>query len=300
MRRASSLLFAGLSVVLLTTFVFAEADGPDFYDVTGVRTGDVLNIRAKAQYRSTAGKLFCRQSTHHLVARLITVPLDIVHSANDLVLRNQEALAFTSMGVIQTAVHNMTPGTRFIRTLAAIPVVPGVATHSIIAAVKGDGPVETGSDGADMTATPYTLFGAHLPLGRCGPGDQQVLADLRPRVRLPWMATHRLPSHIRYFSLAAFTEQDRVARALFFPTHLLARVDPQNDGQLLARDMIIPGGSLLGYAHADHWAVANTIEDAFPFLAGRPGVQNKFPTDVLFEAMVLFVIEYLPNHFSDR
>ena len=40
----------------------------------------------------------------------------------------------------------MTPGTRFIRTLAAIPVVPGVATHSIIA-VEGDGPAESGNDG---------------------------------------------------------------------------------------------------------------------------------------------------------
>ena len=35
--------------------------------------------------------------------------------------------AFTSMGAIPTAVHNMTPGTRFIRTLAVLPVAPGVA-----------------------------------------------------------------------------------------------------------------------------------------------------------------------------
>ena len=150
-----------------------------------------------------------------------------------------------------------------------------------------------GSPLADQSATLYALFGAYLPLARCGPGDHQVVADLRPTVRLQWLATHQLPSHARYFSLAAFTERARVARALFFTAGMLAQIDPQNDGQLLARDMIIPGGTLLGYARADHWAVAISIEDDFPFLAGRPGVQDHFPADVLFEAMVLFVIEQL-------
>ncbi|HJY84729.1 MAG TPA: alpha/beta fold hydrolase, partial [Candidatus Binatia bacterium] len=92
------------------------------------------------------GSYFAGNRLSHWMAHFITVPLDVVHSVNDLVLRNKETLAFTSMGVIPTAVHNMTPGTRFIRTLASIPVAPGVATHSIIA-VEGDGPVEKGNDG---------------------------------------------------------------------------------------------------------------------------------------------------------
>jgi hypothetical protein len=92
------------------------------------------------------GSYFAGNRLSHWTARFITAPLDIVHSVNDLVLRNKEALAFTSLGMIPTAIHNMTPGTRFIRTLAAIPVAPGVASHSIIA-VEGDGPVETGDDG---------------------------------------------------------------------------------------------------------------------------------------------------------
>ena len=92
------------------------------------------------------GSYFAGSRLSHWAARFITAPLDIAHSVNNLVLRNKEALAFTSMAVIPTAVHNMTPGTRFIRTLAPTPVVPGVATHSIIA-VEGDGPVEQGNDG---------------------------------------------------------------------------------------------------------------------------------------------------------
>src|SRR5262245_16221712 len=92
------------------------------------------------------GSYFAGNRLSHWMAHFITVPLDLVHGVNDLVLRNREALAFTSLEVIPTAVHNMTPGTRFIRTLAATPVAPGVAAHSIIA-VQGDGPVEEGNDG---------------------------------------------------------------------------------------------------------------------------------------------------------
>jgi hypothetical protein len=45
-----------------------------------------------------------------------------------------------------TAVDNMSPGHRAIRTLASIPVAPTTKAHSIIA-VTGDGPVEQGDDG---------------------------------------------------------------------------------------------------------------------------------------------------------
>jgi hypothetical protein len=40
------------SLMVAWSMAFAEADGPDFYDVTGVGSGDVLNIRAKADDRS--------------------------------------------------------------------------------------------------------------------------------------------------------------------------------------------------------------------------------------------------------
>jgi len=73
-----------------------------------------------------------------------------------------------------------------------------------------------------------------------------------------------------------------------------------NYTQSLARDMIIPGSTLLGYVRADHWTVAITIEDEFLFLARCPGVQGKFPAAVLFEAMVLFVIEHLYGHISGQ
>ena len=52
MRRAYCLSLIVASVVLLAAHALADADGPDFYDVKGVAAGDVLNLRAKANYQS--------------------------------------------------------------------------------------------------------------------------------------------------------------------------------------------------------------------------------------------------------
>jgi hypothetical protein len=53
MLRATSIgVYVLWSLMVPWSMVFAEADGPDFYDVKGVGAGDVLKIRAKADYRS--------------------------------------------------------------------------------------------------------------------------------------------------------------------------------------------------------------------------------------------------------
>jgi len=82
----------------------------------------------------------------HWVARFVTLPLDVVRAASDVVTFNRDAISLTAIGQPPTSVDNMRPGNRFIETLAEIPVVPGVPSHSIIA-VRGDGPPEEGDDG---------------------------------------------------------------------------------------------------------------------------------------------------------
>ena len=53
MLRVSSIgVYVLWSLMVAWSMAFAEADGPDFYDVKGVQSRDVLNIRAKADYRS--------------------------------------------------------------------------------------------------------------------------------------------------------------------------------------------------------------------------------------------------------
>jgi hypothetical protein len=53
-----------------------------------------------------------------------------------------------------TSIDNMSPGNAFIRTLAKIPVSPGVVAHSIIA-VDSDAPLESAGDGVVKYASAH-------------------------------------------------------------------------------------------------------------------------------------------------
>jgi len=115
-----------------------------------------------------------------------------------------------------------------------------------------------------------------------------------PRANLmPWLAANPLPPHVRTFSLASFTDRAHVARLLRVSYDLLAQVDPRNDGQLTFSDQIVPGSTLLGYANADHWAVALALEERRSFWMGHPQRQRAFPRALLFEALLRFVGESL-------
>lgn len=92
----------------------------------------------------------------NLLSRLITLPTDILYSVSDLITQNQGDPALASLKDVPTSIHNMTPGNPFIKTLSSIPISPGVEFHSIIA-VRGSGPVESGSDGV------VSFQSAHLP-----------------------------------------------------------------------------------------------------------------------------------------
>jgi hypothetical protein len=137
------------------------------------------------------------------------------------------------------------------------------------------------------------LAGA-LP-SRCPPGDKKVLISLERKLQMAWLASHPLPRHIAYFSLATFADRSNIARILHITYDQLAQIDPRNDGQLIFYDQIIPGSTLLGFANTDHWDIAMPVRQKYGFW-GRPVLFSKFgefPKDILLEAMVLFSIEQL-------
>jgi pimeloyl-ACP methyl ester carboxylesterase len=82
----------------------------------------------------------------HQAARLVSFPLDLARLTGDVLKRDRDALALAGPLQMPTSVENMTPGNRFIQTLATLPVAPGVGAHSIIA-VQGNGPLEKANDG---------------------------------------------------------------------------------------------------------------------------------------------------------
>ena len=107
-----------------------------------------------------------------------------------------------------------------------------------------------------------------------------------------WLAGHSLPRHIRYFSLGTIVHRADTARLMYLSKRLLDRTEPLNDGQVPYYHQLIPGSTLLGYANADHWAVALPLQSRWPYWAGnRSG--RRFPRTALFEAIVLYLIEAL-------
>ena len=142
-----------------------------------------------------------------------------------------------------------------------------------------------GSPLADEFENLYEFLFSHLPSGHCPPGDGDVVHSLRTDVRDAWLQENALPASIDYYSLAAFTTHDRVARSLVVPWETLLKYERRNDGQLLAHDALIPGSTLLGYLDADHWTVALDIEDESPLLAHREE-EAQFPHRALLHAIL--------------
>jgi pimeloyl-ACP methyl ester carboxylesterase len=127
----------------------------------------------------------------------------------------------------------------------------------------------------------------------CDPGDGGVIESLLPDKRRRWLDEHRLPPHVRYYSIAAFPTRKHLAWGLESSWQLLAPDDPRNDGQVLIEDALIPGSTLLGYTNADHWDIAIAVERQMPVFSGRKSART-FPRDALFEAMLRYVGESLP------
>jgi pimeloyl-ACP methyl ester carboxylesterase len=79
---------------------------------------------------------------------IVKAPRALTHALKELA-QDKDAMVRSSAGAgsgMSTSLDNMNPRNSFLRTLAAIPIAPGVATNSIIA-VRGSGPVEQGGDG---------------------------------------------------------------------------------------------------------------------------------------------------------
>jgi pimeloyl-ACP methyl ester carboxylesterase len=148
---------------------------------------------------------------------------------------------------------------------------------------------------ADLAEPAYAALVAKLPYDKCPPGDGDVMSSLTPKAATQWLEANPLPVGVRFYSLAAFTTREHVARALVPFWKHLGGTEVRNDGQVVATDAVIPGSTLLGYANADHWGVAQAIEAEHPVLAARQDPEL-FPLEQLFVAMVAFIADDLAQN----
>ena len=168
-------------------------------------------------------------------------------------------------------------------------IVPRVAAVGTIAGVVAGSPV------ADHYAGLYEQMLRDMGLAVCPPGDGREVESITRRVRLAALAKRPLPSSVQYFSLAGIPGPEKISNALRPFYNRLAQVDPRNDGQMIFYDAIIPGGTLLGFVQADHWALAMPFSrspGAFP-LSKSLTQYNQFPREVLLESIVRFIEEQL-------
>jgi hypothetical protein len=154
-----------------------------------------------------------------------------------------------------------------------------------------------GSIGGSALANDAEQYQADLlqyfPGSTCGPGDGGGVASLRPAVRQAWLAHHRLPPELRYYSLVTFPRPERISLILTSSYKRLARVDGRNDSQVIFYDQVVPGSTLLGYLNADHWAVAVPISRTHAMVASMFVTQNAYPREALLEALLRYIEEDL-------
>ncbi|MGH7318769.1 MAG: hypothetical protein ACRELA_03960, partial [Candidatus Rokuibacteriota bacterium] len=166
-------------------------------------------------------------------------------------------------------------------------ILPRVAALASVAGVVAGSPL------ADGTPDAYLRLVRRLEIKACGRGDGRGVESLRRSTRLQVLARVPLPSAVKYFSVAGIVDRSRTSALLRHGHRRLSEVDPRNDGQVIFSDAVIPGGVLLGFVRADHWAIAVPFSRQTPGLAATVIEHNAFPREVLLEAVVRMVEESL-------
>ena len=108
-----------------------------------------------------------------------------------------------------------------------------------------------------------------------------------------WLANNPLPDGVRYYSIIAFPEPERVSWALRNSYLLLGETDVRNDSQLVIFDQFIPGSTVMAVVNADHWAVAVPIQRSHPFVGATFVSRNDYPREAFLEAILRFLEEDL-------
>jgi hypothetical protein len=163
-----------------------------------------------------------------------------------------------------------------------------------IAAVVSYAGAVNGSPLADSYRGLYANVLAGLPMDGCAKGTGAELDALRRSVRLDWWQAHRAElsaTGVPFFSLVGAPRPEQVSPVLGLTYKELSRMDPRNDSQLLASDAVVPGGALLGYVNADHWAIAMPLLQQFPSLYGV--FHDEVPRAALVAAAIEVVAQTL-------
>lgn len=158
-----------------------------------------------------------------------------------------------------------------------------------LALVSVAGPV-LGTPLADHFQGLYDAVSPHVDPFGCSPSDGEELASITRRERLRWLSAHAPVPGPAYHSVVAWAAADEMAPPLRASHALLRRMDPRNDGQVLAADAVLPGSTMLAAARSDHWDLAlprNRHPNAW--VRGMTSGRD-YPREALLRAILRWVI----------
>lgn len=163
----------------------------------------------------------------------------------------------------------------------------GLAKVAALVSVAG---TVIGTPLADYFRNPYdTLSPWFNPLD-CTDTQGGELASITRRERVAWLAANPPPASLAYYSIVAHAPREQMAPALSVTGDWLARVNPRNDGQVVASDAILPGSTLLAEVRSDHWDLALPINRS-PHLWMRALASGRdFPREALLRATLIWVL----------
>ena len=165
------------------------------------------------------------------------------------------------------------------------------AAERITAVVSFAGAVN-GSPLAEKSSAALLKALAYVPGLSCDSGDRGAVDSLLRSNRTEWLAAHRLPASILYYSVVSYAAREQISALLHSSYDELAMIDPRNDSQLLYYDAIVPRSRLLGYVNADHFAIALPLARDSTLTAEFVN-RNAFPREILLEAILKSIEEDL-------
>jgi hypothetical protein len=136
-----------------------------------------------------------------------------------------------------------------------------------------------------------------LNVGTCEPGDTGGINSLRRADRAA--ALPPIPADLKAYSIPAVSEKKTTSEFLLNGWKKLEAYSQEQDSQVIHEDAIVPGGVYLGYARADHWAIALPFEHAKKHYPSTPDAvirwvnrlvdKNHYPRTALVEAALAYV-----------
>lgn len=127
----------------MRAIIVGGADGPaDPWLGPHVKVPVTVLLRFDDPHR---GSFLAENLLGKVARRLVSFPATLRKVGVEVVKLNPGVAAQTAVRV-PTAIDNMDGTQPFIKTLASLPIAPGVTAHSIVA-VQGDGPPVEGDDG---------------------------------------------------------------------------------------------------------------------------------------------------------